>query len=117
MQNIDIRGASSNGKLVASYNSRTLQGFLDLEDLAAITPLMLLDPAPHNRARYELVGENVTLEDVASLLADVSGKSITCEPLDRAQFIGGFAAKGGPEAENYAERFERMLYYYDKRWA
>ena len=115
MQNIDIHGAISNTKLVCPYNYKTLQGFLDLEDNAAIACLILLDPAPHNRARYELLGENATLEDVAKLLGDVSGKAITCEHLDREGLITSIAQKGGPEAENFAERFDRMLYYYDKR--
>ncbi|KAI0089559.1 NAD-P-binding protein [Irpex rosettiformis] len=115
MQNFDIRDAVSNGKLIYSFNSKIFQGFLDLEDNAAIASLILLDPTPHNRARYELVGENTTLEDVAKLLEDISGKSITCEPLAREQLIASIAKKGGPEAENFAEGLDRMLYYYDKR--
>lgn len=117
MQNIDIRGASSSGKLIGIYNAGTLQGFLDLEDLAAVARLILLDPASHNRARYELIGENISLEGVAQLLAKATGKSITCELLDREQYHANVTKnfKGTPEADNWIERSGRMLYYYDRR--
>ena len=62
MQNVNLERVVSTGVLPAAYSPKVLQGYLDLEDLAAVARLVLLDPAAHNRARYELVGENCTFE-------------------------------------------------------
>lgn len=113
MQNMDIQQALTTRKLSCTYSAHTLQGFLDLGDLAAVSALVLLDPAPHNRARYELVGENARLEDVAKMV----GEDVTCEQVLREEFMERVrsAKVGDPGVENFVEGLDRMLYYYDKR--
>lgn len=87
-----------------------------MEDIAAISALVLLNPGPHNRARYELAGENATLEDIASILGTVSGHTVTCDVISRDKFVGGMRKlAGASKPEFFMETFERMLYYYDKR--
>lgn len=113
MQNMDIQQALATRKLSCTYSPRTLQGFLDLRDLAAVSALVLLDPAPHNRARYELVGENACLDDVAKMVGD----DVTCEQVSRDKFMEWVrhAKAGSLGVENFVEGLDRMLYYYDKR--
>jgi len=112
MQNIDLKSAVSRKILPCGYSPTVLQGFADLQDLAAIAALVILDPAPHNRARYEIVSENATLEQVASTIARLTGSGIIkCELLPRDQVVQAAARND----ETFQEGFERMLYYYDRR--
>lgn len=67
MQNMDVKAAIQTGVLHCAYNPKTLQGFVDLEDVAAVARMVLLDPALHTRARYELVRQNASLESVAGV--------------------------------------------------
>ena len=117
MQNVDVQKAVTSGTLPCPYSAQVLQGYLDLEDLALVARLVLLDPEPHNRARYELVGQNASSEDIAKQIKSLTGKSITCQNIPREKVVEGTPAPGGQaEAEFYAEALDRMLYYYDKRY-
>ena len=115
MQNINLERVVSTGILPAAYSPTTLQGYLDLEDLAAVARLVLLDPARHNRARYELAGENCTFEDVARYISEQTGKAIKVEPISRDQVVGRGATHVNVTGEYGAEGLDRMLYYYDRR--
>ena len=44
MQNVDLERVVSMGVLPAAYSSKTLQGYLDLQDLAEVARLVILDP-------------------------------------------------------------------------
>ena len=111
MQNIPIERVISTQTLSAGFTPTVLQGFLDIKDLAQIARLVIENPVPHNRARYELVGENCTLEDVASNFSEFLGKDVACKVLPRSEAV----ALLGSESEYAKEAAERMLYYYDKR--
>ena len=115
MQNVDIARVASTGVLPAPYTPTTLQGYLDLEDLAAVATLVIRDPAPHNRARYELAGENCTFEDVARYLSEATGKAIQVERIGMDQVVGRGAIHVN-FADSYGlEGLDRMMYYYDRR--
>ncbi len=115
MQNVNLDLVVSTGILPAAYSPTTLQGYLDLEDLAAIARVVLLDPVTHNRARYELVGENCTFEDVARYISEQAGKDITVEPISRDQVLRRGATHVNIAGDYGVEGLDRMLYYYDKR--
>lgn len=115
MQNMDIQMMAEKGVLTCGFNPATFQGFVDLEDLAAVAQVVLLDPISHNRARYDIVGHNCTLEDVAKTFEQVTGKKVKCTQPPREEVVKhGFV---GAKTENAyaADALERMLYYYDKR--
>ncbi|TFK93936.1 NAD-P-binding protein [Polyporus arcularius HHB13444] len=114
MQNVNLELVVSTGILPAAYSPTTLQGYLDLEDLAAIARVVLLDPVTHNRARYELVGENCTFEDVARYISEQAGKDIKVEPITRDQVRGRGATHVNVAGEYGVDALDRMLYYYDK---
>ncbi|KAI9001261.1 NAD(P)-binding protein [Trametes punicea] len=115
MQNVNLQNAISTGTLRANYSPSTLQGYLDLEDLAAVARLVILEPAPHNHARYELVGQNCAYDDVAKEISAQTGKQIKVELVPRDQILGKSDVHMRL-AEDYAkEGMDRMLYYYDKR--
>ena len=115
MQNIDIARVVSTGVLPASYSPTTLQGYLDLQDLAEIACLVLLNPAAHNRARYDLVSENATFEDVAREISKAAGKEIKIETISRDQILGRSAMHVNVSSDYATEGLDRMMYYYDKR--
>ena len=115
MQNVNLERVVSTGVLPAAYSPSVLQGYLDLGDVAAVARLVLLNPAAHNRARYELVGENCTFEDVARYISKQTGKETTVEPISRDQVVGRGATHVNVVSDYTAEGLDRMLYYYDKR--
>lgn len=111
MQNIPLEQVISTLTLSAPYTSTVLQGFLDLNDLAEIARLVIEDPEPHNRARYELVGENCTLADVAQKVATFVGKDVGCKQVKRGEMMAHVRV----ESDYGKDALDRMLYYYDKR--
>lgn len=115
MQNVDLERVVSMGVLPAAYSSKTLQGYLDLQDLAEVARLVILDPQRHNRARYDLVGENATFEDVAREISKATGKDIKVESISRDQILGRGATHLSALSECQAEGMDRMMFYYDKR--
>ncbi|KAI0663105.1 NAD(P)-binding protein [Cubamyces menziesii] len=115
MQNVNLQNVVSAGVLRANYTPHVLQGYLDLHDLADIARLVILDPASHNRARYELVGENCTYEDVARLISAHTGKQIKIVLVPREKIIGSSDIHVAFPDDNSVEGLDRMLYYYDKR--
>ena len=115
MQNVNLSRVVETGVVPAAYSPKTLQGYLDLQDLAEIACLVLLNPAAHNRARYDLVSENATFEDVAREISKAAGKSIRVEPISREQMLGRAATHLSLASDYATEGMDRMLYYYDKR--
>lgn len=111
MQNVNLERILSTGILPAAYSSKTLQGYLDLQGLAEITRFVILDPKRHNRARYDLVGENATFEDVAREISSAVGKEITQD-----QILGKGALHLTTLADCQVEGLDRMMFYYDKGW-
>ncbi|KAI0080461.1 NAD(P)-binding protein [Panus rudis PR-1116 ss-1] len=116
MQNINIMDTVTRSVLVAPYSPKVLQGFVDLRDLADVTCKVLDNPSAHNRARYELVSENSTLESVAGVIASVSGHSYI--PIEHVP-EKDVASRGLVPAQGYTaysrEGLERMIYYYNSR--
>lgn len=116
MQNTDVQSAINKGVLMAAYNPETFQGFLDLNDLAEVASQVILNPGDHNLARYELVGENTTLENVAQMISRITGRSnLRCELVPREQLLDGGIAHLKVENPYTREGLSRMLYYYDQR--
>ena len=74
-------------------------------------------PATHNRARYEIVGQNITLEQVARIISQHAGKPpIPCQKIPRDQVLGRQLVPVRVSQSDYArEALDRMLYYYDTR--
>lgn len=117
MQNIDLQKVVSTGTLTALYSPTTLQGYLDLDDLARVARLAILDPEAHGRARYELVGENCTYEDVAKEIEKQTGRAVRIEGVPREEVarLGGTHISASLATTYAVEGLGRMLYYYDKR--
>ncbi|CAL1709519.1 unnamed protein product [Somion occarium] len=116
MQNFDLQNVIKSSVIPAPYSSKTLQGFLDLEDLAVVARDVILNPTLHNRARYELVGENITLEEVAKTIGRVANlPALKCEEVPRAKVAESGAIPTKALSEYAKEGLDRMLYYYDRR--
>lgn len=113
MQNVDVEAVRKSSTLRATYSLNTLQGYLDLQDLAAVARTVLLDPAPHNRARYELVGQNCTFEELARILSAHLGHEVTVKRINREDVVTGMHVVA--QGDYAVETLDRMLYYYDRR--
>ena len=113
MQNTSIQKTVNDGVLYAPYNQDTLQGFIDLKDLAEIACEVILNPINHNWATYELVGENTSLNNVAQIISRVASLPVLrCELVPRETFLNEGLAHAGADTR---EGLGRMLYYYDQR--
>ncbi|KZT24782.1 NAD(P)-binding protein [Neolentinus lepideus HHB14362 ss-1] len=116
MQNIPLpailRSSSSPMKLPCMYNTKTLQGFLHLDDFASVAVSILMEPEKHRLATYQLIGENCTLEELAQTLERESGKHAICEMVDRQSSLQEREKSSGSWS---AELAEMMLLHYDRR--
>jgi hypothetical protein len=115
MQNVQLGAAIATGQLYAGYDSSVLRGFVDLQDFSTVARLILLNTATHAQARYELVGCNSTLNDVARDVATVTGREVNCVPVPMKNMIDIIVKSKGAETKHEKEMIERMLFYYDKR--
>ncbi|KAH9853694.1 NAD(P)-binding protein [Lenzites betulinus] len=115
MQNINLQTVVSTGTLLALYTPSVLQGYLDLEDLGLVARTVILDPAAHSRARYELVGENCSYEDVARAIGAQLGKDTKVVRLPREEATSRSGLHVDLKAEHISDGFHRMLFYYDRR--
>jgi nucleoside-diphosphate-sugar epimerase len=117
MENIPIPKVLSDAKLPCMYTPTVLQGFLALDDIAEVAVKVILNPREHAFARYELVGENRTLEEVATLMSEALGKKVEAFVTPRHEAVEKFSKEKGITTLNGKDNFERMLFYYDKRYA
>lgn len=115
MENVNIKDTATTGVLNCPYSSNVLQGFVALQDLADIARLVIEDPTPHDRARYEVVGQNLTLEDVARVVSTSAGKEVVCHQVPRDQIIPKSIIDVKVQGPYMQEGLDRMLYYYDTR--
>ncbi len=114
MQNFKVKDIAAKSVLAWGASPKTVQSFIDLQDLADIARLVILDPAPHNYARYDVVGDRRSLEDIASIITRRANLSaaVVCQQLPREQ-VAAMATKGqGAYAQ---EAMNMLLYYWDKR--
>ena len=111
MQNTTPAEAADKGVLPVPYNPDNEMGFVDLRDLGAVTQQILREPEKHYRARYELCGENVSYTEYARLISKVSGKQVEV----KLGSLLGVAKQFAGGDRDVADRFARMLFYYD-RW-
>jgi hypothetical protein len=96
------------------YSFDVLQGYLDLADFAEVTLKILQDPQKHNRATYELLGDNRTAREMAQLISKHSGKDIKCELVQFEENKDKIPMLKG--ASYYTEdAFARLVFYYN-RW-
>jgi nucleoside-diphosphate-sugar epimerase len=115
MQNVQLHEAFSDSKFSCIYSTSVLQGFLSLDDLAEIAVKVITDPKQHSLARYGLVGENVSHDEVAAIISEQLGKSVKPVLVPREQAVEGYAKRKGLASLSEKDDLERMLFYYDKR--
>ena len=83
------------------------EAFIDAEDIAAVAAETLANPDAHAGAAYALTGsEAITVSEAAKVIADVTGKPVKHNDIDRDVWIQGSVAAGVPA--EYGEML-RML--------
>ena len=79
--------------------------FIDTRDIAAVAAEALLRPEPHAGRRYFLTGgEAVGLAEVATVLSEVTGRTVTYRPIPMDEARGRMEARAVP-----AELIDAML--------
>jgi uncharacterized protein YbjT (DUF2867 family) len=83
------------------------EAFIDASDIAAVAAETLASPDAHAGAAYALTGpEAMTVSEAAEIIADVTGKAMKHDDIDRDLWIQGVVAAGVPA--EYGEML-RML--------
>jgi uncharacterized protein YbjT (DUF2867 family) len=73
------------------------EAFIDASDIAAIAAGTLASPDTHAGAAYALTGpEAMTVSEAAKIIADVTGKPVKHNDIDRDLWIQGAVAAGVP---------------------
>lgn len=115
MQNLTLSQVLRTGMITLGYSSSIVTGFIDLDDLATVIRSIMLSPARHFLAQYELVGQNASYEDVSRTIAALSLRDIQCNVMSREEFIGRMKATGELQSEYAEDAIERLMLYYN-RW-
>ena len=115
MQNVSFEHVVTTSKIPIAYSSSVVHGFVDLADFATVARSIILAPNRHNLARYELVGENISYDGVARVVARVCRKDIQCDVLPAKEFVARMKASGEVRSEYAEDAIERLMLYYD-RW-
>ena len=103
-----------NGVMKLHYSFDVLQGYLDLEDYVEVILKILRDPSHHDRATYELLGDNQTGVGVAGFISKHSGKDIKCEVISIEDIK--YESYMGRNASEYEEDAFKRLFFYYNRW-
>jgi uncharacterized protein YbjT (DUF2867 family) len=73
------------------------EAFVDAADIAAVAAETLLNPGAHAGDRYALTGpQALTFDDVAAIIAAVSGRPVGYKDIDQEAWISGAIAAGVP---------------------
>ena len=73
------------------------EAFIDAEDIAAVAARTLAHPDAHAGAAYPLTGpEAITVSEAADVIAEVTGKPVKHDDIDRDLWIQGAVAAGVP---------------------
>jgi uncharacterized protein YbjT (DUF2867 family) len=114
MQMTRCQEIADKGIMNLMWSFDELQGYLDLDDLAEVTLNILQNLHQHNRATYELLGDNRTGREVAQLISKHSGKEIKCQLCSFENFKDKIPMlKDGNEYTEDA--YARLCFYYN-RW-
>jgi uncharacterized protein YbjT (DUF2867 family) len=114
MQMTPCQQIADRGVMNLCYSFEELQGYLDLADLAEVTLKILQNLQQHNRATYELLGDNRTGREVAQYISKYSGKDIKCELLQFDQYKHKLPML--KNASEYSEDCLARLFFYYNRW-
>lgn len=115
MQNVSLAHVIQSGKIPIAFSSSIVQGFVDLSDLAILARNIILTPIRHNLARYELVSQNISYDDIAGIIAKACRTDIQCDVLPAKEFVARMKASGEVNSEYAEDAIERLVLYYD-RW-
>jgi uncharacterized protein YbjT (DUF2867 family) len=83
------------------------EAFIDATDIAAVAAATLANPDAHAGAAYALTGpEAITVSEAAEVIADVTGKPMKHDDIDRDVWIQGSVAAGVPA--DYGEMLRKL---------
>ena len=114
MQNTQCKDVAGRGIMELMYSFDVLQGYLDLQDYAEVILTILRNPQLHDRATYELLGENQTGRECARLISKHSGKDVKCEVV-QLESVQDKIPILKDKSEYKQDAFARIMFYYN-RW-
>lgn len=115
MQNVSLGHVLRTGKIPLGFSEMIEHGFVDLRDFASVLRQIILHPMRHNRATYEIVGENCTYLEVALVLQEALGQEVQCEQIPADRYIA-MLKEGNVIQSEYAEDAMERIIVYHNRW-
>jgi type II secretory pathway component GspD/PulD (secretin) len=115
MQNVALKNALSTGHIPIGFSSTIPHGFLDLVDFNAVVRTIMMKPKDHNGARYELVAQNISYDEIAEIISKASGKQVQCKIFSAKEFVDKMNVAGEVQNEFAEDILERLMLYYN-RW-
>ncbi|KAF8524143.1 hypothetical protein BU17DRAFT_43277 [Hysterangium stoloniferum] len=115
MQNVALNNALSTGNIPIGFSPTIMHGFMDMTDLTAVVRTIMSKSRDHLYARYELVAENISYNDIAHTISETSGKLVQCEVFSAKEFVRKMRAAGEVQGEYAEDVLERLMMYYN-RW-
>jgi uncharacterized protein YbjT (DUF2867 family) len=107
MQNFSETFLKPADGLITVPTANGSEAFIDASDIAAVAAETLANPDSHAGATYALTGpEALTVSEAAEIIAEVTGKPMKHDDIDREAWIQGAVAAGVPA--EYGEML-RML--------
>jgi hypothetical protein len=87
-----------------------------MEDFSEVAAAVLLDPTSHNRARYEMVRDNMSHYDAAKVLSRTLGREIPCVQISIDEIVKLLQSGGIGVGEWGEDAARRLFFYYDRWW-
>lgn len=116
-QNVAVRDAVESGAFALPYSMERPLGFVDMADLGAAAALVATAPG-HDFATYDIASnEHLSGNEIASLLSDISGRSVSPARMPLQDFIDGYAkylAFDETGVDWTADAITRLFTYYDR---
>jgi len=111
MQALDLKKVIDAGKLALGFNPLIQHAFVDVSDVVVVALGVINDPKEHRMAQYELMGENISHDAIASIISQLVRKDVRCEVLSPEDFVVNMKAIGAIRTQFEEETVLRTLGY------
>ncbi len=112
MQNLNMewQQVTEGGVYPRPYSPDRVMAAIDTNDLGEAAAKVVLDPALHGGC-YDLCGDRLTHSEMAAILSDVLGRTVTAEKRSLEDWKA--AARGRGATDYFVEAYAKMCAHYD----
>ena len=115
MQTVDLKKALQTQRIQLGFTPFVPHAFVDQMDVVSVIHVILENPQHHDLAKYELVGDNISYNDIAALMSRIFSKEVTCEERGLKEYIEELKLAGKISSE-FEENYITEVLTYRDRW-